>query len=131
MAIPKSEFSFDTMRASGPGGQNVNKNETKVRIRWDFLNSPMFSPYEKGKIREKLVGHINAAGELFTESDDARGQVQNKFLAITKLERMVREALRKEKRRIKTKPTRSSIERRLQEKKIVSGKKQSRKPYED
>lgn len=131
MSIPKSELYFDTMRASGPGGQNVNKNETKVRARWDFFNSVILSPEEKKRIKEKLSNHINSNGELFIESDDTRGQNQNKLLSVAKLERIVREALKIEKKRIKTKPNKSSIEKRLKRKRINSEKKKGRKIYED
>lgn len=121
------ELEFQFALSGGPGGQHVNKTETKVIITWVPSASEVFSQEEKQRIADKLASRINAEGELKLSVAQTRSQLQNKKLAVSQLEELLKKALHKPKRRIKTKPSRSSKLKRLQNKKQHSDKKQLRK----
>ena len=121
------ELSFKTSRSSGSGGQNVNKVSTKVELRFDLDNTLLLSENEKERIYLKLKNRISSQGILIITSDSERTQLGNKKKVIEIFFDLLEKALLKPKRRIKTKPTRASKERRIKDKKIISQKKQSRK----
>ena len=121
------EFSFKTSRSSGSGGQNVNKVSTKVELRFDMDNTLSFTESEKKRIRTKLKNRISTEGILIITSDSERTQLGNKKKVIELFFELVEKSLIIPKKRIKTKPTKSSKEKRLKEKKIMSDKKKSRK----
>ena len=120
------ELSFKTSRSSGSGGQNVNKVSTKVELRFDIGNSIFLSDNEKGTIEFKLKNRISKEGILILTSDTERTKLANKKKVVKLFLDLIEKALRKPKKRIKTKPTRTSKEKRLKEKKIQSEKKQRR-----
>ncbi|SDG50730.1 alternative ribosome rescue aminoacyl-tRNA hydrolase ArfB [Psychroflexus sediminis] len=122
-----SELEFQFALSGGPGGQHVNKTETKVIITWYPLSSAVFSETQKNRIQEKLASRINAEGQLKLSLAKTRSQLQNKKLAVAKLEDLLAKALHKPKKRIKTRPSRASKLKRLQKKKQHSDKKQLRK----
>lgn len=121
------EIQFQFALSGGPGGQHVNKTETKVIITWIPSASKVFSEEEKQRIERQLASKINAEGELKLSVAKTRSQVQNKKLAVVQLENLLKKALHKPKRRIKTKPSRSCKLKRLQNKKQHANKKQLRK----
>ncbi len=125
--IPESEMSIEAARASGPGGQNVNKVSTKVQLRWNIGNSSALTYEEKEVLRSRLENRINLDDELMIDVSEERSQMQNREIAIEKLHTLVGAALRPVKRRRATKPTYASHERRLDKKKIVSERKRNRK----
>ncbi|MEK7540481.1 MAG: alternative ribosome rescue aminoacyl-tRNA hydrolase ArfB [Patescibacteria group bacterium] len=125
--IPESELQIDFVRASGAGGQNVNKVSTKVQLRWNVDQSPIFSPEEKAKIKVFLANRINEEGEVVMSSQETRSQLQNKERVVERLHELVEIALRPVHKRIPTKPTRGSRERRLEFKEKQSQRKQSRR----
>jgi len=124
--IPEDEIEFQFSRSSGKGGQNVNKVETKVEIHFNIDHSKAFSKEEKEKIKETLVSRINQEGDLIIRSEEERSQLENRRMALEKLNEIIREALEPEEERIPTKPSKAIKEKRLQEKKIISEKKKSR-----
>lgn len=121
------ELSFKASRSSGSGGQNVNKVSTKVELRFNVEESLLFTENEKDRILTKLKNRISSDGILIISSDSERTQLRNKKKAIEIFFDLLEKALRKPKKRIKTKPSKASKEKRLKEKKIQSDKKQLRK----
>jgi ribosome-associated protein len=122
-----NELVFKTSRSSGPGGQNVNKLNTKVELRLDIRNSAHLTDNEKELILNKLSNRINNEGILIIVSQSERTQLRNKENAIEKLYELIEEALTVQKERKKKKLSKTAKEKRLKEKKIVSERKNLRK----
>lgn len=119
----ESEFTFAASRSGGPGGQNVNKVNTKVELRFSIENSALLSDREKHKIKSLLKNRINNEGELLITAQSERSQLKNKGKAIERFYQLVGMVLKPVKKRKPTSPSRSSIEKRLQLKKQKSQKK--------
>jgi len=126
-----SEFQFLTSRSSGPGGQNVNKVNSKVELRFDIRNSSLLTDDQKEILLAKLATKITSEGILSVVSQRDRSQLANKEDAIEKLYLLISKALKPVIRRKKTKPTKSSVEKRLTGKRIKSEIKQNRQKLDD
>jgi len=111
------ELQFDYIRASGPGGQNVNKVATAVQLRFDVANSALLTADVKARLIKLAGKRMTDAGVLIIEANRFRTQEKNREDAIERLYELVRKASEKPKLRHKTKPTRASKEERLKEKK--------------
>jgi len=122
------ELEFSTSRSSGPGGQNVNKVNSKVELRFKIIASALLSDDEKNLLMDKLKNRINSEGDLIIVSQEERSQLKNKENAIRKFYQLIQKTLIPPKRRKPTEPTLASRHRRLEEKKRLSEKKQDRKP---
>ncbi|MCX6326805.1 MAG: alternative ribosome rescue aminoacyl-tRNA hydrolase ArfB [Bacteroidia bacterium] len=112
----ESEFIFSTSRSSGPGGQNVNKVNTKVELRISVLLTSLFSETEKEIIFRKLKNKINNEGELILVSQSERTQLLNKKVVMAKFYDLVSKVLTLPVKRRYTRPTLTSKIKRLEEK---------------
>lgn len=121
------EFRFSATRSSGPGGQNVNKVNTQVELRFSVYDSRALSEKEKQLIGAKLRNRINSEGEIVLTSSTERSQLRNKERVTERFFSLVEKALTPPKRRIKTAPTASSRLKRLEGKKLQAKKKELRK----
>lgn len=120
------ELVFTTSRSSGPGGQNVNKVNTKVTLRWKVAASKILTSEEQLFLQTKLARYLTTEGEVVISAQEKRSQPENKGLAIAKLERLLAKAYERQKPRKATKPSKGAVQKRLQEKKIRSEKKKWR-----
>ncbi|HMS64208.1 MAG TPA: alternative ribosome rescue aminoacyl-tRNA hydrolase ArfB [Ignavibacteria bacterium] len=123
----ESEFEFKSSRSGGKGGQNVNKVETKIELNFDVVNSQILNDDEKKRIILKLQNRIDKTGILQIIAQTERSQFMNKVKAQKRFYELIENALKKEKIRKKTKPSVSSKEKRIETKKLISGKKVMRK----
>lgn len=123
-----SEFVFTASRSSGAGGQNVNKVNSKVELRFHIDSSVFFTSEEKALLQQKLHSHITDDGYLCIRSQVSRSQLQNKELCVQKFYEYVARALTVFKPRTATKPSQASKIDRLHKKKMASEIKKMRKP---
>jgi ribosome-associated protein len=126
LSLPDEEVSFATSRSGGPGGQNVNKLETRVTLRFDLAGSASLSSEQKARLRERLATRITRAGVLHVTAQKHRTQAANREAAQERFAELLRAALREETPRRKTKVPRAAKRRRVDEKKRQGQRKQER-----
>ena len=120
------ELTFSASRSGGPGGQNVNKVNSKVTLKWEVLQSQVLTPEQKTTLTIKLATRLTNEGALILTASEERSQRQNKEAVLAKLDALLKDAFKVEKRRTPTKPGKAAKQRRLKEKKIRAEKKQWR-----
>jgi ribosome-associated protein len=125
--ISSSDFRYSASRSSGPGGQNVNKVNTRIELRFNILSTGSLTPEEKELVMSRLATRINSEGDLIVTSQSERTQLQNREKAEERLYLLLARALTVKPKRKKTGPTAASREKRLTGKKIRSKIKTLRK----
>jgi ribosome-associated protein len=128
VTLPGHDLEWTAVRASGPGGQNVNKVSSKIELSFDFEGSVALSDPAKARLRVLAKNTLDAEGRVFVTSQKTRDQAKNLTDAREKLKEIVLKALVVPKTRKATKPTKGSKVRRLTTKKKVGAKKAARKP---
>ena len=129
--IPLDELTFSTSRSSGPGGQNVNKVETRVTVRFDVDASRALDTGQKERVRNALKGRITKEGVLQVSSDTHRTQAANRKAALERLQRLLAEAIVMPKERRPTRIPTAAKKRRLADKRHrAEVKKGRREPHE-
>jgi len=127
----EAECNFSASRSSGPGGQNVNKVNTRVELRFSIIDSKILSEEQKNILTKKFKNRINSEGELILTSEAERSQLRNRIKVTSLFFELIGKALTPAKKRIKTKPTAASRIKRLESKKQQSEKKNMRKTPRD
>ena len=125
--IPHDEFRFTYARSSGPGGQNVNKLNTKAVLRWAIRSSPSLPDDVRQRFLTQFRSRVTLEGELVISSQQFREQGRNVSDCLEKLRVMLASVSVAPRKRKRTKPSRGSVERRLQTKRKVAQKKQERR----
>lgn len=125
--VPRSELEYRASRSGGAGGQHVNTSSTRIEVLWDFMSSMALDDAEKDRVRKKLAARIDSDGMLRVVADNRRSQLQNRQAAEERLAALLRDALYVPKRRRPTAPTKASKEKRLDNKKRQSRKKENRR----
>lgn len=130
LTIPVSEMEIFFSKSGGPGGQNVNKVNSKVFLRWPLSTSPRLTDEMRLKIQQSCRTYITEEGDILLYSDRFRTQKQNREDCLSKLQKILEVALRPQKARVKTRVSKANKERRLQDKKLRSKIKKNRRSEE-
>jgi ribosome-associated protein len=128
LSIPLEELAFRFSRSGGPGGQNVNRRETRVELVFDVAGSPSLSERQRDRATERLRRRLDAEGRLHIVVSDERSQFQNRELAIERFQSVMADALKPPPpARRKTRPSAAATKRRLDDKSRRSRIKRDRK----
>lgn len=131
LTIPAAELAVGFARSGGPGGQHVNKTETKVELRWRVADSAVLTERDQAWLLRKLAPRLTSDGELIVVSSGSRSQSANRREAAERLADIVRAALVRPKPRKKTRPSRGAVERRLKAKRVTKQRKRDRRSGPD
>jgi ribosome-associated protein len=126
IVIPYHELEITTSRSGGPGGQHVNKAETRVTIRWNVKRTSALTDQLKERVLKNLESRLTEDGDLIIHNRESRSQLQNKKNALENLAAIVSKALFVPKKRMKTRVPKKEKEKRLEEKKRRGERKKQR-----
>ncbi len=120
------ELQFQTSRSSGPGGQNVNKVESRVELRFRVAESQLLTDEQKQMLLQKLASRLTQDGELLITAQEDRSQLRNRETALLKFHQLLTKTLHRPKTRRPTKPGKGAVRKRLESKKKHGDKKTNR-----
>ena len=129
--LDRQSLEFSAVRASGPGGQNVNKTSSAVQLQFDIANSDRLSPEQKSRLLNASDRRISSSGVITIKAQGSRSQDKNRQDAVVRLVEFIDRNLKTQKPRRKTRPGKAAVERRLRDKSARSRLKSSRRPPED
>jgi ribosome-associated protein len=116
--IPGAELDVAVSRASGPGGQHVNKTSSRVSLRWNIAETTALTDEEKARVLERLRHRLVGESEILIHVESERSQLQNRRIARERLVKLIKDALAVKRKRIATKPTARSKTKRIESKKL-------------
>jgi ribosome-associated protein len=116
IVIPEHELEISTSRAGGPGGQHVNKSETRITVRWNVKNTRVLTEEQKTRVITNLGSRLTADGNLIIHASESRSQQHNKKIVLDLLATLIRKALHVPKKRMKTRVPTTVKEARLETK---------------
>lgn len=129
LLLDETEFEFRATTAQGPGGQHVNRSQTRIDVSWNVDRSASLNADQRRRIYAALATRINREGVLRVSSQKHRSQARNRDAAVERLVELVAAALHEDPARVATKPSRAAKQKRVEEKRQRSGvKKMRRKP---
>jgi ribosome-associated protein len=128
LRIPEGELRESASRSSGPGGQHVNKSNTRVTLRWNIESSAALSERQRARLRVRLAGRLTGDGDLVVHAGQARSRARNRERARLRLASLARDALSVQRTRVATRPSAGARRRRLDQKKRRSSLKGQRRP---
>ena len=131
VAIPAAELNFRTARSSGPGGQHVQRTESKVELLFDLAASPSLSDAQRSLAFSRLAGRVDSAGVLHLSAQSSRSQLENREEVVARFRRLLAAALQPPKPRRATRPTAAARQRRLEGKRRRAAAKHLRGPVRD
>lgn len=126
LEIPDADVELAFIRSSGPGGQNVNKVASAVQLRFNLAGTRILAPHVKARLRRIAGNRVTDDGSLLIVARETRSQEQNRRAAFDRLQALIAEALIEPKRRVATRPSRASKERRLEAKRSTKQHKSRR-----
>lgn len=127
LRLPLAELVVRATPSGGPGGQHANRSSTRVEVWWDVMASPSLSELQRARLAERLGRRLDRAGRLRIVCDSRRSQLQNREEALARLAEVAAAALYRPPRRRATRPTRASVERRLESKRARGARKRDRR----
>jgi ribosome-associated protein len=127
ITIPAAELHATFARSAGPGGQNVNKVNTKAVLRWQAAATPSLPEAVLRRFLTRYANRINGEGELVLSADEHREQSRNLNSCRERLQQMILSVVTPPRRRVKTRPSRAAVERRIKAKQRTSEKKRGRR----
>jgi ribosome-associated protein len=129
LTIPPNEVRFETSTSSGPGGQHVNRSQTRVTLLFDVNASQALSDHQKRRVLERLSSRVDRVGRVRVRCGRHRSQAANREETMQRFAALLREALRRRESRVATRPSRTERKRRLEQKRRRAGvKRQRRRP---
>jgi ribosome-associated protein len=128
LAIPLSELRFQFSRSGGPGGQNVNRRETRVELLFDLRQSPSLSEGQRARLMQRLARYLDQDGILHIVVATERSQLRNRQEALGRFAQLLQQGLRVSRQRLPTQPSAQAMARRLDHKRQRSATKAGRQP---